>query len=355
MPVTDVDRQPVASTSAWRTADVADASEWTYTFTDDDRAEIVTAAQHASKAGLTPTEMTSEQFVLRGVGARIKDWTAQLTTGRGFILLRDFPVDQLTADETELAYVGFGLHLGNPVSQDAFGSLLGHVRDERVERDGPGVRLYRTNQRQDFHTDGADLVGLLCLRRAMSGGESKIASSYAVYNAMLARLPDLVDVLYEPLFWDRNDEQGDGEPPFYPLPVFTDVNGSPRIFYIGWYIRDAQRHADTPRLTNAQRDAIELLESIANDAAFHIEMEFRPGDVQLLNNARILHSREAYDETPGWDERVYGTFSAVAAAADALNVEMGERAAAGALSEAMLTIAVRPYPRRVLVIARRPT
>jgi hypothetical protein len=156
--------------------------------------------------------------------------------------------------------------------------------------------LYRTNQRQDFHTDGADLVGLLCLQKARSGGESKIASSYAVYNEMLRLRPDLVDVMYEPLYWDRNDEQGEGEAAFYALPAFADLNGSPRIFYIGWYIRDAQRHPATPRLTNAQREAMELLESIANSPEFSVEMDFEPGDVQLLNNATILHSRESYED-----------------------------------------------------------
>ena len=112
------------------------------------------------------------------------------------------------------------------------------------------------------------------------------------------RRPDLVDVLYAPFYWDRNDEQSEGEDPFFTLPVYNDVNGAPRMFYIGWYIRDAQRHSQVPRLTQSQVEAMELIEAIANDPAFHIEMDFRPGDVQLLNNAKILHAREAYvDDT----------------------------------------------------------
>jgi hypothetical protein len=103
-------------------------------------------------------------------------------------------------------------------------------------------------------------------------------------------------VLYQPLYWDRNDEQGPGEPSFYPLPAFTDVDGMPRIFYIGWYVRDAQRHPDAPRITDAQRAAMDLLESIANNPEFYVEMDFQPGDIQLLNNAKILHSREAYQD-----------------------------------------------------------
>jgi SAM-dependent methyltransferase len=61
----------------------------------------------------------------------------------------------------------------------------------------------------------------------------------------------------------------------------------------------------------------------------------------------------AYEETPGWAERVYPTFAALVDAADALNAEMGEEAAASVLAEAMLTVAVQPYPRRVLIVAER--
>jgi Taurine catabolism dioxygenase TauD, TfdA family len=128
----------------------------------------------------------------------------------------------------------------------------GHVRDTGVVRDSPAVRLYATSQRQDFHCDGSDLVGLLCLKPAKTGGESKIVSSMAVYNEMLARRPDLVAVLRQPFAWDRNDEQSPGEDPFFSLPVIFDIDGTPRIFFIGWYIRDARRHEQAPRLTDQQ-------------------------------------------------------------------------------------------------------
>jgi SAM-dependent methyltransferase len=63
---------------------------------------------------------------------------------------------------------------------------------------------------------------------------------------------------------------------------------------------------------------------------------------------------EAYEETPGWEERVYGAFGAIVEANDTLVSEMGERAAAGAVAEAMLTVQMRPYPRRILTVAFRP-
>ena len=264
--------------------------------TASERADIVRAAEQARARGKARDALTRDDFPLPGFAARLERWIATLHNGRGFVLVRGFPTDDLAPDDIELAYAGLGLHLGTPVSQDAEGTTLGHVRDRGRARTGPEVRLYATTQRQDFHTDGADVIGLLCLQRAKRGGESRIVSSAAVYIEILARDPHLLDVLYEPMCWDRNDEQSPGEAPFFQLPVLHDVDGRPRFFYIGWYIRDAQRHAEVPRLTDDQRAAMDLIEAIANDPEFYVEMDFQPGDLQLLNNSVILHSREAYDD-----------------------------------------------------------
>jgi hypothetical protein len=296
-------RRPIGGPSAWRAADVADRSAWTVELTDCQRAELVDVATAARAAGRTVATLEPQDVALPTMAEALGRIVALLTDGPGFVLLRGFPVDLLDADEVELAYVALGLHLGTPVSQDGAGTILGHVRDDRVARTGPEVRLYRTRERQDFHTDGADIIGLLCLREAAAGGESKLASSYAVHDEILARRPDLLEVLYEPMWWDRNGEEPEGEEPAFPLPILHDVDGRPRVFFIGWYIRDAQRHPQVPRLTPAQLEALDLVEAIANDPAVHVEMDFRPGDVQLLNNATILHAREAYEDHPDLDRR----------------------------------------------------
>jgi hypothetical protein len=293
---TDLPRDLVRSAAVWRPADFADASEWAVTLSGAQREEIVAGARRAAGSGLTAATVRREDFPVPGLARKLREWVNVLSAGRAFVLIRGFPVDVLSEAETELAYVGLGLHLGNPVSQNAAGDLLGHVRDIGVVRDSPAVRLYSTNLRQDFHCDGSDLVGLLCLRRAKSGGESRIVSSMAVHNEMLTRRPELVEVLRQPFAWDRNDEQSPGEDPFFMLPVIFDIDGSPRIFFVGWYIRDAQRHPQAPRLTTQQLEALELLEGIANDPSFYLEMDFQPGDIQLLNNAKILHAREAFTD-----------------------------------------------------------
>jgi hypothetical protein len=293
---TNAARQPIASAAAWVAADHADPSAWTYRLNAGERDEIRAALAQAKASGHALASLTREAFPLPTVAQRVREWARELATGRGFVLIRGFPVEGLSADDAGLAYYGLGLHWGNPVPQNAKGDLLGHVRDLGVPRTGPAVRLYTTRERQDFHTDGADLVGLLCLAPARSGGESQIASSIAVYNEIVRRRPDLAELLFQPMYWDRNDEQGPGEPGYFELPICSMMGERLRFFYIGWYIRDAQRHAEVPRLRPDQIELLDLIERTANDRGFRLDMDFAPGDIQFLNNAVILHARNAYED-----------------------------------------------------------
>ena len=290
-------RRPQEGPAVWRAPDLHDA-EWCVELTDAQRDAIVAATHRAMAQGATVATVTAADFALDGMGDDLAAWTRSIAVGRGMLLLRRFPIDLLSPEEIELAYAGFGSHFGRTVGQNAAGELLTHIRDERLGEFGPHVRKYRTNERQDFHCDGADVIGLLCLHTAKEGGESKVVSSLALYNEVLRRRPDLLEVLYRPFHWDLQGDDGTAGPKWFTLAPVNDLPDGPRVFYIGWYIRDAQRHADVPRLTDQQLEALELVEAIANDPTFHLEMDFRPGDVQLLNNGRILHAREAYVDDP---------------------------------------------------------
>lgn len=296
-------RRPQHGAAVWRTADVTADTSWQIALDEHQRAAIVHAARAASARGVMVDTMTIDEFPLPSLAGPVAEWSRMLETGRGFLLLHDFPIDLLDEHETELAYIGLGCHLGTPVGQNAQGELLTHVRDERLPAGAGKVRLYRTRERQDFHTDGADIIGLLCLHRAERGGESKLASSWALYNEILERRPDLLEALYEPMGWDRQGDIPAGEPAWFRLAPLNDIGGVPRLFYLGWYIRDSQLHDDAPRLTAAQLEAMELLEALANDPGLHVEMDLQPGDVQFLNNGRILHAREAYDDHSEPDRR----------------------------------------------------
>ena len=70
------------------------------------------------------------------------------------------------------AFWGIGTHLGEAISQNAKGHLLGHVKDIGHDPHNPEHRLYATRARHRFHTDSCDLVGLI-LRAAREGGRAE--------------------------------------------------------------------------------------------------------------------------------------------------------------------------------------
>lgn len=273
----------VDSPSVWTPRDFPDESAWSFELTGEHQLALIDFGRGGPSTNLT-----------RQIGSIAVDFAQLLNDGPGFVRLRNFPVDALTEPEIERAYIGLGTLLGRPVAQDRHANLITHIRDERKEAQ-PG-RKYQTNLSQDFHSDASDLVGLLCLKPAKTGGMSKIVSSHAVYNEMLRRDPRLVEVMSAPMPWSRHVQTHQGTAPYFLLAPITTVDGMPRIFFIPWYIRHSQLHPTAPRLTDDQLAALALMEEVANDQALRIEMVFRPGDVQLLNNTTVLHSRDAYED-----------------------------------------------------------
>jgi len=141
--------------------------------------------------------------------------------------VRGIPRDRYTDTDCELVYWGIGSHLGTPVSQNARGHLLGHVRDEgRIQAD-PNARAYQTNERMDFHTDmlPVDVLGQFCLRTARRGGASKLTSALTIHNVLRAERPDLLEALYETFHIDWRGEEPEGEAPFFSLPMFSACDG----------------------------------------------------------------------------------------------------------------------------------
>ncbi len=296
--MTAAQRTPLDVPAAWLGRDVSRRRDWIHRFTSPEIAEIDAALTHAKATRRPMAELTREDFPLPRLEPVIAGWIHDLDRGRGFVLVRGLPVQRYSEADAALAYWGLGLHMGSPVSQNAAGDLLGHVRDTGADPKNPAVRLYKTRVDLGFHCDGSDVVGLLCLKPAKAGGVSRIVSSISVYNEILRRRPELAPLLFEPFYWDRNEEQKPGETAWFALPIAFDQNGRLRIFYIGWYIRGAQRHADVPRLSPQQRELLDLIDDIAATPDFHLDMDFEPGDIQLLKNAVILHARTEYEDFP---------------------------------------------------------
>lgn len=221
-----------------------------------------------------------------------------LTTGPGFALVRGIPTEGLGADTLAALFSMIGRALGQPVPQNLEGELITHVRDTGADPRDPEVRLYRTRAEQDFHADGADVIGLLCLHAAARGGESRILSSVRVYRRIAERRPDLAPLLLEPWHFHVPGARARGLPATASRPIVTFDGAKLETFYIGWYIRNAQGLPGVPPLDAARRELLELYDATLADPTLHLDMQFRPGDLQWLRNALVLHKRTAYDDPP---------------------------------------------------------
>jgi hypothetical protein len=212
-------------------------------------------------------------------------------------------MQRLSLRQAAILYWGIGAHLGKPVSQNGAGHLLGHVIDVGRDEDDPNARIYQTNARQYYHADSCDVVGLLCVRKARSGGASSIVSSVTLYNEMRKRAPDLVGELFHDMYVDRRGEIPDGAEPWYRVPVFNWYAGQLTTYYVRRYITSARRFPGVPPLTARQQAAFDVLDAICDDPAIHLSMHFEPGDMQFLHNHQILHDRGAYVDHEDPDRR----------------------------------------------------
>jgi hypothetical protein len=228
----------------------------------------------------------------------------EVLNGRGFVLIRGLPVEGRSLVDNAAAYLGIGSYFGHVRSQNAMGHILGHVRDLGLsaEKD-PNVRIYQTNERQTFHTDSCDIVGLLCLKTAQSGGLSSLVSSMAIYDAMARARPDLVRRLFAPFATDRRGEVPEGKKPWFDIPVFNDHAGYLSVIYARRYITSGQRFPEARRLTPEDTEALDYFDDLANDARLRLDMAFRPGDMQFVHNHTVLHDRTAYRDWPEPERR----------------------------------------------------
>ena len=282
--------------SVWYGPEMAARRDWLYPLDTQEIQEVERAAR--SWAGRDLSALTPGHFPLPRLGPRLEAIRREVLEGRGFALLRGLPVEHWPQALSEAAFYGLGTHFGAARRQNAQGHLLGHVRDLGLRSDDPNVRIYQTAERQTFHTDSCDIVGLLCLQVARTGGDSALVSSNTIWNEMRRRRPDLAALLLQPAATDRRGEVPAGEQPFFTIPVFNWHAGAMSAIYQRQYIESAQRFEAAPRLDARWHEALDLLDALANDPALNFLMTLQRGDIQLVHNHTLLHDRTAFEDWP---------------------------------------------------------
>lgn len=282
----------------WRGAELESREDlWLHRLSATEVAELGRAIVHIRSLGKDLRQVTALDFPLADLAPALADWLTRLERGLGFVLVRGFPVREWSKQDAAIAYWIIGRHLGEPVSQNTAGEVLVDIRDTGASATDHNTRLYRTRAELSFHTDGADIIGLQCLRAAKSGGVSRICSSIHVHDEIVRRRPDLAPLMFETYQHHAHGQFGPQGPKTFPYPIVALRDGTFRMFLLPWYIRNAaDDFPDLARLSEPQRELLDLLEAIPLEPGVALDMSFQPGDMQFLKNSVILHARSDYED-----------------------------------------------------------
>lgn len=289
----------------WNGPDIQDDQSWIMRLDGDDVAEIDAALAAVKAAGLA-VPFPASAFPLPNFAKKIDVLVDFLSNDKGLTLVRGLPRERYSDEDCELIYWGIGSHIGNPVSQNSRGHILGHVRDEGRDINDPSARPYQTASKMDFHCDlmPVDVLGLFCMRSAKSGGESYVVSAQTVHNVILAERPDYLEALYSQFHIDWSNEQPQGEQPWYTMPMFSAHDGkmSSRITSRR-FVQMVTRHGEHLAASPLQLEAIDFAQQTAQRPELRLSMRMEDGDMQFLNNLTTLHARSGFEDNDDPDRK----------------------------------------------------
>jgi len=290
-------RHRITDASAWLGPDMARRDDWVMRPTPAMVAEMRDATLRVAGRGLG---FSRADFPLPLTAPWLAEALEHVTDGRGFVLLRGLPTPGMSDAETRALYWGLGLHWGRAVKQNLRGEMLAEITDRGLDVNALNVKPSQTNAEQRPHTDPGDVVALLCINPAQQGGLSRIASLVAIHNAMLERYPEDLPVLYRGF---HHDLRGDASAaaPFgcspVPVPVYRWHQGKLSCVFNASTIKDAQRRMGVT-VPPEEMGAIDRMVDLARSEEFRLDMDFQPGDLQLLNNWTVMHWRTSFTDNP---------------------------------------------------------
>lgn len=298
--MTDIQRQPIIGKSVWKAANFADNSGrdknqdsiWCHHLTTAEIAACDAMLASLKSRGLAfpqikQSDIAKPDIVTGALAELLDSLTDELENGLGFKLLRGLPIARYSDDDINTLFYAIGLYMGQPVCQNPKGDLLGNVMNvgDITRKD---TRVYETSLYLPYHTDPSDVVGLLSVRKAKSGGMSSLVSAAAIYNAILERRPDLLDIYYQQFCYAHLGEDKTS-------PIFSFHHGKLSCRYLRQYIELGYEQMGVP-VSPLVKEALDVFDEIMMSPDMRIDMMMEPGDMQFANNYMVLHSRTAFDD-----------------------------------------------------------
>ena len=314
---------------AWQCGTIDDRQMWYYPLSSHCLAALDETIRRLREQPRPVTELRAAEEPCSACADELRPVRTVLESGRGFVILRGPTPGRYSPAELQVCYWLVGQLLGRPVEQNVQGTLLYDVRDTGQDV-RYGARFSVTNAESSFHTDNSfgsvlvDYVGLLCVQTARSGGLSQVVSGYSVHNELRARYPDALELLYQPWHIDRRGGVRPGDAPTVQYPVLFRDERSLTYRYLRYWIEAGHEKAAEP-LSDAQRQALDTLDAVANEPALRVEFALEPGDMFFINNRWILHNRTAFVDHDEPERRRHLVRLWLQAEADTIRASTGGR------------------------------
>ncbi|MFI6416760.1 TauD/TfdA family dioxygenase [Streptomyces sp. NPDC050842] len=214
----------------------------------------------------------------------------RLREGPGFAVVRGLALDGSSDGECTDAARRLGRSLGEVRPSGASADRLVTAGTQSVgEERGDGALPPHTDRSPQRRPPR--VLGLLCVRPAMSGGESVLVSGATVHNRLLTEQPGLLRCLYQQVHFGR----GDGFERLFP--VFRRPPGSGRLetLYNRHHIERGQYETGHP-VSGAYLAALDAFDEILTDPRTALRFTLLRGDFLLVNNRQVLHGRTAFTD-----------------------------------------------------------
>ncbi|MGF7169457.1 hypothetical protein FHS91_001116 [Sphingobium xanthum] len=290
---------PVTTAAAWRGDRLTEKGGWIYELSAEQVNELERLGARFVAEDPDLRTVQAGDFPLDTVRDAVEQWRNEVDFGRGFILVRGLRTYLYSDALSAAIYYILGLYMGDPIRQNEMGDLIDHVyATSDKTMDDPTAKSSKVRDQLVYHSDSSDIVALMCLRPARSGGASCLVSGAEIYNEILRRRPDLAPLLLQPFHWDWRRQDREAPADTYVSPVISMVDGVFSMYAGSLYIVTAQNYPGVPKLTEDQLEVLRLFDEITYEPGMAIEMDFRPGDIQWLSNYAALHARTRFDDWP---------------------------------------------------------
>lgn len=192
---------------------------------------------------------------------------------------------------------------------ERFASRLAYVREivfDRVADIRVSIDPYTlgfTNAALPLHTDCSgyswppNVMVFHCLKNEVAGGASQYVDGAKVVEQLRAEDPEALRLLMEHdvefRLWSEKADTLSKRP-----PITLDDDGNLAILrYANWTVQPLRTVPFD--LVPAWYDAWRALARRVNDPANRVSYRCEPGEILLINNHRVLHGRDAFDDGEG--------------------------------------------------------